>query len=195
VAAALLAVMVLPGSGLVEPAGVGATAALSALPPEPELWRPELGLDQELALIQRLQSPPTHSQVRFGWPLPEPLVVARVFDGPAQQWLAGHRGVDLVGPVAAPVLAPAAGTVSFNGWIVDRHVVVIDHGALRSTLEPVLSDLPVGAALLRGQVDGRLATEEVAHCPSCLHWGVRQGQDYLDPTRLVGAHPRAVLWQ
>jgi len=133
--------------------------------------------------------------VPFGWPLPEPVVVARAFDGPAQPWLAGHRGVDLTGPVAAPVLAPAAGTVSFNGWIVDRHVVVIDHGQLRSTLEPVRSDLTVGSTLLRGQVVGHLATDQAAHCPGCLHWGVRLGQTYLDPVTLVDRLPRAVLWE
>ncbi|MCL1898707.1 MAG: M23 family metallopeptidase [Micrococcales bacterium] len=131
----------------------------------------------------------------FDWPLPAPVQVVRVFDRPAHNWLAGHRGADLSGPSAAPVLAPAAGVISYNGWIVDRRVLVIDHGDLRSTLEPVVSELVVGATVLRGQAVGKLATDQASHCQGCLHWGVRRGQDYLDPLSLLRASPRAVLWE
>jgi murein DD-endopeptidase MepM/ murein hydrolase activator NlpD len=119
--------------------------------------------------------------------------IARPFDLPAEPWLAGHRGVDLDAAGSGPVLAPAAGVVSFNGWIVDRHVLVIRHGDLASTLEPVLSDLAVGTPLERGQPVGALAAAEATHCPGCLHWGVRRGDQYLDPTHLVSPRPRAVL--
>jgi len=134
------------------------------------------------------------SLLAFSWPLPDPVHLERQFDQPAAKWLAGHRGVDLIDGEDAPVLAPAVGAVSYNGLIVDRHVVVITHGDLRSTLEPVVSALPVGTAVQRGQVVGQLATNEAAHCAACLHWGVRLGQDYLDPAKLVGAGARAVLW-
>ena len=131
----------------------------------------------------------------FDWPLAEPVGVVRPFDLPAQPWLAGHRGVDLLGAVGSAVLAPAAGSVSFNGWIVDRHVLVIRHGELASTLEPVLSDLAVGDWVTRGASVGILAAGEAWHCPDCLHWGVRRGEQYLDPTLLVEPRPRAVLWR
>ncbi|MDR2454410.1 MAG: peptidoglycan DD-metalloendopeptidase family protein [Bifidobacteriaceae bacterium] len=129
----------------------------------------------------------------FKWPLLEPVVLARPFDLPAEPWLAGHRGVDLAAAADAVVLAPAAGVISFNGWIADRHVLVIRHGDLASTLEPTLSDLPVGARVAQGEPVGRLAGGEAAHCPSCLHWGVRRGGQYLDPALLVAPRPRAVL--
>ncbi|MDR0627147.1 MAG: M23 family metallopeptidase [Bifidobacteriaceae bacterium] len=131
----------------------------------------------------------------FGWPLVEPVVVVRPFDLPVQPWLAGHRGVDLLAAAGSAVLAPAAGSVSFNGWIVDRHVLVIRHGELASTLEPVLSDLAVGDLVRRGESVGTLAGGEAWHCPDCLHWGVRRGEQYLDPTLLVEPRPRAVLWR
>ncbi|MDR2114497.1 MAG: M23 family metallopeptidase [Bifidobacteriaceae bacterium] len=148
-------------------------------------WPEAAGLDQ--ATIENAG--------HFNWPLPKPVQVVRPFDRPAQPWLAGHRGVDLAAGTEAPVLAPAEGSISFNGWIVDRHVLVIRHGELASTLEPVVSDLPVGEWVAAGQIVGTVATAEATHCPGCLHWGVRQGEEYLDPALLVEQRPRAVLWE
>jgi hypothetical protein len=83
--------------------------------------------------------------------------------------------------------------VAFNGWIVDRHVLVIRHGELSSTLEPVLSSLTLGQLVTRGQAVGLVADGEAWHCDGCLHWGVRRGQQYIDPTLLAEPRPRAVL--
>jgi murein DD-endopeptidase MepM/ murein hydrolase activator NlpD len=132
---------------------------------------------------------------QFVWPVAPPVEVVRAFDLPAQPWLAGHRGVDLRAEAGAQVLAPAAGSVTFNGWIVDRHVLVIRHGDLASTLEPVLSDLAVGDPVDQGAAVGTVAAGEAWHCQNCLHWGVRRGDQYLDPALLVDPAPRAVLWQ
>ena len=47
----------------------------------------------------------------FAWPLhPKPRIVTP-FAPPAQDWLPGHRGVDLAGDDGLPVLAVADGTV------------------------------------------------------------------------------------
>ena len=71
------------------------------------------------------------------WPLlPAPEVVAG-FDPPATRWGAGHRGVDLAGAPGQPVRAALAGTVTFAGSLAGRGVVVVDHGATRTTYEPV----------------------------------------------------------
>jgi hypothetical protein len=129
------------------------------------------------------------------WPLDAPINIARPFDLPPEPWLAGHRGVDLAAEPGATIYTPAAGVVSFNGWIVDRHVLVIRHGELASTLEPVISSLAVDDAVHAGQPVGSLVSGEAEHCPGCLHWGVRRGDTYLDPTLLVEPRPRAVLWE
>jgi murein DD-endopeptidase MepM/ murein hydrolase activator NlpD len=121
--------------------------------------------------------------------------IVRPFDLPAEPWLAGHRGVDLRSGAGPEVIAPGAGTVTFNGWIVDRHVLVIRHGELASTLEPVLSDLETGTQVTSGQPIGQIAADDASHCADCLHWGVRRGETYLDPTLLVQPRPRAVLWR
>jgi hypothetical protein len=138
----------------------------------------------------------------WGWPLASRPGVIRPFDPPERPWLSGHRGVDLRATLGQEVRAPADGTVSFVGRVVDRDVVTIDHGhGLLSSFEPVESDLPRGAVVSAGQVVGRLAPTPM-HCPGgCLHWGVRnagggtgdRGTDYVDPLRLVADTRPSVL--
>ena len=128
------------------------------------------------------------------WPLqPDPEVV-RGFDPPDVVWGAGHRGVDLLGRPGQPVHAALAGTISFAGQLAGRGVVVVDHGATRTTYEPVTASVSVGDAVARGGVIGSLATAG-SHClpRSCLHWGWKEGDTYLDPLRLVGAGPVRLL--
>ncbi|MFH5880556.1 M23 family metallopeptidase [Arthrobacter sp. NA-172] len=129
------------------------------------------------------------------WPLaPRPAVV-RVFDPPDKPWLSGHRGVDLqAADDGVPVTAPADGTVSFVGVVVDRPVIVIDHGGgLRSSFEPVNSELEVGTAVTKGQAIGAV---EAGHClaSACVHWGLRRGEDYVNPLAFVtGLRPSVLL--
>lgn len=142
-----------------------------------------------------LPSPPAHAArhpsaaTGSGWswpvqPLPE---VLRGFEPPRQRWSPGHRGIDLAAVPGQQMLAPAAGTVSFAGVVVDRGVLTITHaGGLRSSVEPVTALVARGAEVARGQPVAVL-DPLVAHCAPrpCLHWGVRRGDVYLDPLRLV----------
>jgi murein DD-endopeptidase MepM/ murein hydrolase activator NlpD len=123
----------------------------------------------------------------YGWPVTPPLV-ARRFDPPPRPWLAGHRGVDLSAAPSAVVRAAGAGTVMYAGVIAGRGVVSVAHpGGLRTTYEPVTSTLHAGNAVRAGAVLGRLDTGHPG-CPAaaCLHWGLRQGDRYLDPLALLG---------
>ena len=122
----------------------------------------------------------------WSWPLdPRPAVV-RAFDPPAKPWLSGHRGVDLrAAHDGAPVTSPAAGTVTFAGVVVDRPVITVDHGnGLRSSFEAVRSDLQPGTAVAEGGVLGWI---QPGHCGPgpCVHWGVRRGEEYLNPLGFV----------
>lgn len=124
------------------------------------------------------------------WPLePEPRVV-RTFEPPPSPYGPGHRGVDLAGYVGQQVLAIGDGIVSFSGQVGGRDVVVVDHGRLRSTYQPVTPFLPVGTVVSAGQVIGLLEALH-SHClpEACLHLGVRRGDSYLDPLSLLGARP------
>ena len=88
------------------------------------------------------------------WPLdPVPVVVAP-FDPPSSAFGAGHRGVDLGARPGAWVRAALPGRVSFAGVIAGRGVVVVDHGATRTTYEPVAAIAHVGDAVGTGQVLG-----------------------------------------
>ncbi|MDN5616770.1 M23 family metallopeptidase [Rothia sp. HC945] len=132
----------------------------------------------------------------WSWPLsPRPPVV-RPFAKPVQKWTAGHRGIDLDCAKAQEIRAPTSGTVSHSGWVVDRGVITIttDDG-LRTSFEPVIDQLPRGTHVTAGTVVAR-RDPELRHegCASCLHWGVRDGDEYINPLSLVGAlHPSVLL--
>jgi murein DD-endopeptidase MepM/ murein hydrolase activator NlpD len=123
----------------------------------------------------------------WSWPLSPRPAVLRVFDPPAKPWLSGHRGVDLEAPFdGAPLKSPASGTVSFVGTVVDRPVITIDHGnGLRSSFEPVASSLRAGSTVAEGDVLGQVQTGHCGPAPPCLHWGVRRGEDYVNPLAFV----------
>lgn len=121
-------------------------------------------------------------------PLPVSLKLLADFDPPSERWLAGHRGVDLAAAADSPVRAAGAGVVHFVGKVVDRPVVSISHGNLRTTYEPVKSDLSKGQSVAAGQIIGTIA--EGGHCDSrCLHWGLLRGEEYLNPLALLKGDP------
>lgn len=124
------------------------------------------------------------------WPLsPRPEVV-RTFQPPRSRWGPGHRGVDLAGTVGQQVLAIGAGTVTFAAVLAGRGVVVVRHGALRSTYEPVTALVHRGQQVGAGEPIG-LLQKVASHClpRTCLHLGVRRGDAYIDPLPLLPAGP------
>jgi murein DD-endopeptidase MepM/ murein hydrolase activator NlpD len=131
-------------------------------------------------------APGTTAPGTWDWPLAPRPAVLRAFDPPDKPWLSGHRGVDLQAAAdGGPVTAPESGTVSFVGVVVDRPVITIDHGnGLRSSFEPVESSLAAGAAVSKGDVVGTVVQGHCASLP-CIHWGVRRGEEYLNPLSLV----------
>ncbi|MFE7507985.1 M23 family metallopeptidase [Promicromonospora sp. NPDC057488] len=129
-----------------------------------------------------------------------PAGVERLFDPPEEEWGAGHRGVDLAAAVGSPVLSPGPGVVTFSGQVARRGVVVVTHpDGLRTSLEPVAASVPVGTAVAAGTVigvveDGSDGTPP-NHCAprSCVHWGVRRGERYIDPLSLLDRPPIVLL--
>ncbi|TCO40135.1 peptidase M23-like protein [Kribbella antiqua] len=128
------------------------------------------------------------------WPLePRPRVV-HGFELPAKPWLPGHRGVDLAGSPGQPVRAATAGTITYAGQLAGRGVVVVTTGARRTTYEPIVPAVAVGAAVTPGTVIGRLSAAG-SHCApaTCLHWGLLQGKQYLNPLTLLPDRPVRLL--
>jgi murein DD-endopeptidase MepM/ murein hydrolase activator NlpD len=133
---------------------------------------------------------PASAHRTWVWPLQPTPTVVRGFEPPVHAWDAGHRGVDLLGSPGEPVLAIGAGTVRFAGPLAGRGVVVVDHGALRSTYEPVTAAVHRGDVVHAGEVIGLLQMP-FSHCAPevCLHLGLRRGSLYLDPLDLLGPRP------
>lgn len=129
------------------------------------------------------------------WPLvPDPEVVAP-FHAPPTPWSAGHRGVDLAAAVGQPVLSAGRGRVAFSGVVAGRGVVVVLHpDGLRTSYEPVDDRVPLGTVVEPGSRLG-VVSAVPGHCQpaTCLHWGLRRGDVYLDPVQLVGAGPPVLL--
>ena len=121
-----------------------------------------------------------------GWPLAGAPRVLRPFEAPAHRYGPGHRGADLAARVGTPVLAALPGRVAFAGLVAGRGVVSVDTGGLRTTYEPVAAQVVAGDVVAAGDPLGVLTTG--SHCREpCLHWGLRSGEDYLDPLRTLRA--------
>ena len=129
----------------------------------------------------------------FDWPLSEPVNMLRAYDGPAQPWLSGHRGIDLQTRAGEEILAPGDGVISFAGKVVGKDVVSIEYGEMTLTFEPAVTGADVGASVRRGQPFAKVG-ENSDHCDDvCLHWGIRNGEKtYLNPASMVSAY-RIVL--
>jgi len=128
------------------------------------------------------------------WAAPiAPPRILRPFAPPEHDWLPGHRGLDLATVLGQPVRAAGDGIITQAGPIAGRGVVVVDHGAVRTTYEPVEASVRLGQRVVLGQVIGVVAAG-TGHCGdgSCLHLGLRRGPEYLDPALLLGRR-RAVL--
>ena len=124
------------------------------------------------------------------WPLRsangDPATVVRQFSVGGQRWSPGHRGLDLVGLPGQTVLSAAAGSITFAGVVAGIPVVVVNHGSTRTTYQPVLATMPVGAWVTPGRPIGTL-TSVGSHClpRTCLHFGLIEGETYLDPALLM----------
>lgn len=121
-----------------------------------------------------------------GWTRPVPSEVARPFEVPVSRYAAGHRGVDLAAAPGTPVRAAGAGTVSFAGPVAGAlHVVVAHDGGLRTSYS-FLREVRVqrGERVAPGAVVGISGGAGGDHAGDVLHFGLRRGDDYLDPMLL-----------
>ncbi|WP_369172646.1 murein hydrolase activator EnvC [Streptomyces sp. R28] len=133
---------------------------------------------------------PTVPTVGRAWPVGVHPPILRGWEPPATPYGRGHRGVDLAAPAEAPVRAVAAGRVSFAGRVAGRGVVSVEltgtgEPPLRVTYEPVRAVVRKGDEVAAGEV---VATVEAtgSHCTgTCVHWGLRRGETYLDPLTLL----------
>lgn len=127
-------------------------------------------------------------------PVGSRLTVSGPYLAPPTPYASGHRGIDLVAGPGLAVRAPAAGTVSFVGTVVDRRVLsmrIDEHTVL--SLEPVASELSVGDVVEAGDNLGSVSSG--GHCfDECLHLGVRFDNEYVNPMRFFLGRPTLRPW-
>lgn len=130
---------------------------------------------------------------------PVPGEVIRAADIPDDNWLPGHRGVDLDAAPGQTVAASAAGQIHFAGTVAGTPLVSVDHGdGMRTTYEPVNAVVATGDIVTAGEIIGVLAdTDDLAagaRRDEGLSWGARVGDRYLDPMDLL-APVTVRLWE
>ncbi|GAA1745924.1 M23 family metallopeptidase [Rothia terrae] len=151
-----------------------------------------------LLLATFLPNPSASADTSPHWqsPVGDPYSVERHFKKPPKKWNAGHRGVDFSATASTKVVAPEAGTISFSGKVVDRTVITITHpDGKKSSFEPVTNPLPIGTKVTKGQPIAAIDASQ-HHCPSltlCVHWGVRKGDEYINPWLLIETQAPSIL--
>jgi hypothetical protein len=120
------------------------------------------------------------------WSPPVEGAIIDPFRPPATPYGPGNRGVDYATSPGEEVRAASGGEVVFAGRVgLSQHVVVLHPDGLRTSYSFLAEvDVRRGDHLERGDVVGRAGDE--------VHFGVRAGDTYLDPTALLRGDPPAV---
>ncbi|PRI10902.1 murein hydrolase activator EnvC family protein [Leucobacter massiliensis] len=165
----------------------GATASAPVADPRPVLLadpRPVLGELTPFAADAPAATP------LWVPPLSGRLDITGPYRAPPHRYGAGHRGIDLRASPGDSVVAPAAGTVTFSGRVVDREVVSVrvDERTVYS-LEPVRGGVVAGSQVAAGALLGEV--DRGGHCGTeCVHLGVRVEGEYVTPLRYLLPRPR-----
>ena len=124
----------------------------------------------------------------FGWRWPVVGPVLRIFEPPATQYGAGHRGIDVACAPGGPIAAVAGGIVTFAGPVGGLLYVTIDHGNGLSSTDSYVANVLVrrGQTVAPGE---SLATCGLGHPGSTIphvHLGVRRADGtYVDPLSVL----------
>jgi murein DD-endopeptidase MepM/ murein hydrolase activator NlpD len=128
-------------------------------------------------------------------PIDGPIVAH--FVPPPTPFEAGHRGIDFQAPEGSQVVASAAGIVAFAGQVGGRLFVSIDHPVgLRTTysfLDLVLVE--AGQPVEQGDLIAQSGLGHDGDEPPHLHFGLRRGDEYLDPEVVLLRSMRRNLWR
>lgn len=111
------------------------------------------------------------------------------FRAPPCPWCPGNRGLEYDVGQRTPVTAASAGVVTFAGTVAGVRYVVVDVGDGRRLTYGRLASMDV----VVGEQVG--VAERIGTASDRFFFGVRRGDDYLDPAPLLGelrARPRLV---
>ncbi|MEW2809918.1 peptidoglycan DD-metalloendopeptidase family protein [Streptomyces massasporeus] len=164
--------------------------ATALLAPPPPLFAATAPLGDAGAPLADADPPATVPAIGRAWPVGSRPRVLRGWEPPATVYGPGHRGVDLAAPAGTPVRAVTRGRVAFAGRVAGRGVVSVDltgtgDPPLRTTYEPVTAAVEEGEEVEPGEVIGTVDANG-SHCTAtCVHWGLRRGESYVNPLSLL----------
>ncbi len=106
--------------------------------------------------------------------------VADPFRPPPCVWCPGNRGLQYDVPAGTPVRAAAAGVVTFSGVVAGTRYLVLEHadGLLATYGQLASTPWRAGDHVASGATVGESA--------GGLHFGLRRGDEYVDPGPLLG---------
>ncbi len=161
----------------------------STVNPAPELAARILAEQARVARARERDDP--RVDFRFGFIRPLAGRISGVYG--SQRVLNGtpkspHMGLDIAAPTGTPVMAPAAGIVTFAdpALYLTGGTLLIDHGHGLSSVFIHLSriDVAVGARIEQGQRIATVGATGRASGPH-LHWGFNWFGERLDPALLI----------
>ncbi len=114
------------------------------------------------------------------WRPPVSAPVADPFREPLCRWCPGNRGIEYATTAGDRVVAVTAGEVSFSGTVAGRNYVVIRHADGRRATYGNLVDR------LYAQGDVIATGAVVGHAAGAFHFGLRDGERYIDPAPFIG---------
>ena len=133
-----------------------------------------------LTLVASTWLPATVVHAGGCWSKPVAAAVTDPFREPECRWCPGNRGLEYATTAGTVVRAVAAGTVTFAGMVAGTTYVVVRHAdgprATDGNLEHRTVD--VADTVVRGALVGRTAGR--------FHFGVRDGDTYIDPAPFIG---------
>jgi murein DD-endopeptidase MepM/ murein hydrolase activator NlpD len=114
------------------------------------------------------------------WRPPVSAPVADPFREPLCRWCPGNRGIEYATDAGDAVTAATAGEVTFSGTVAGRTYLVIRH--------------PDGKRATYGNLSDRLHTQGdvvatgalIGHAAGAFHFGLREGERYVDPAPFIG---------
>ena len=107
--------------------------------------------------------------------------MADPFREPLCRWCPGNRGIEYATAARATrVTAVTAGEVTFSGTVAGRTYVVIRHADGKRATYGNLSDR------LYAQGDVIATGAVVGHAAGAFHFGLRDGERYIDPAPFIG---------